>query len=160
MIKFQVGMAMNYYDVNLTDHRILLTPSQAVVTKGIQRFKAKTVPGVKNSLSLWFYPENTVVLNVPGAQKGDNVEAAVYDLAKQRQLKPLTALYPEFVPSYKASATYYFVAKNPAFLNGPAFTENAAFGHIEADTKVFGLDSDEPGTKSLAVFARTPRSYE
>lgn len=142
-------------DLELTEHRIRLWPSLSRESiPDIQIGNLKSKPS-----TVWFYPENTVILSVPGA-KTEQEQAVLKEklsaLATGRGLSPLEDHIPDFKSPLKDKTSFYYVA------NGDRYSQaqGELLDYITVDAVKYGLEADEPIQKSLAVHVRKPRSTE
>ncbi|MCM2344472.1 MAG: hypothetical protein NDJ24_07925 [Alphaproteobacteria bacterium] len=142
-------------DLELTEDRVRLWPALsreglAEVSFGNLRTKPSTV---------WFYPENTVILNVPNATTDKDLAGLrqkVDALAAGRGLKPLEDHLQGFKSPLKDKAAFYYVATNDRY----AQAQGELLDYIQVDSVKYGLEGDEPVQKSLPVHVRKPRPTE
>ncbi len=156
-IKFKTGKSSENYLVKITDDYIQLTPeTRRNPQDRSNRFRPLQVNGVANTLKLWFYPENTVILTADGTAKDITLENRLIDLARSKGLTPLDDEMADHANFRRQPNQYYFVDKNGRYKVG----NGELFDYIQADAMKFGLEADEPIKKNVAVFIRKPGQYD
>lgn len=109
--------------------------------------------------TIWFYPENTVILYVPNADSNKAnpaIKSKLDALAATRGLSPLEESIPEFKSPLNDKNAYYYVAKGDRYSQA----KGDLLDYIELDTMKYGLEGDEPAKKQMAVYVRKPRATE
>ncbi|QQG37092.1 MAG: hypothetical protein HYS17_04825 [Micavibrio aeruginosavorus] len=142
-------------DLELSDQRVRMWP--ALSREGLADMQVgniKTVPS-----TVWFYPENTVILSVPGAkteQELADLREKVDRLATSRGLSPLEDHLTGFKSPLKDKTAFYYVAKGDRYSQA----QGELLDYVSVDSVKFGLEADEPIQKPLAVHIRRPRPTE
>ncbi|MFN3827999.1 MAG: hypothetical protein ACK4NR_10300 [Micavibrio sp.] len=167
-------------DIEVTDHMARLWPSYAddpdmenlpdginIGTLKSSGYLSAIHGPVVDSVSLggygastiWFYPENTVILYVPNADSNKAnpaIKSKLDALAATRGLSPLEDSIPEFKSPLNDKNAYYYVAKGDRYSQA----KGDLLDYIELDTMKYGLEGDEPAKKQMAVYVRKPRATE
>ncbi|MCB9989486.1 MAG: hypothetical protein H6868_09190 [Rhodospirillales bacterium] len=155
-IRFDSGYSIEYYDVLLTDDAITLRRADKEYLLP-SRIEEARVPAKKEPLSLWFYPENTVILYAPKAGKDQDISAQVEKLALSRGLVPLSSVMPDFTSPLIQSNYAYYVDKSGRFSKNK---DGGLLGKIEMPVEIYGLEQNYIKMKDLEIFARRPGLYE
>ena len=159
-IRFKTGMFTDNFVVDLGDNSIQISPAQNGTTSEFSRYQPQKIPHVKNPLSLWFYPEGTLILYAPDAPGGLNLRPYMDELAAQSGLVPLESALPGFTPPVDTPYVFYYLDKEKRLAATPGIDGGVPAGKIMAQTKFYGLKGDELTPRTLNVMARTPGLYE
>lgn len=150
-IRFHADGLLEYYDIKYTDSHITLALSPDG-PPGPKRYRPLAANGIKDPLTFWFYPQNTLVLYAPAARKDENMGAAIEAFARTKGLTPLQEIYSDFSPPLAPPAFYYYV-DSTGFFNGLVIGESgSAVGTLNINRKT--------GPDVLYLFARRPGRYE
>lgn len=157
LVKITSGPAIEYFDLTLTEHEIGLAPSES--HKAIYNyFKPKKVYGRKDTLHLWRYPENTLILYMPGQSSStpETVKNAIYSVAEKHGMTPLHEIIPHFHSPLTRTDHYYFVDTEGKIADeindqGGAFLDNARIKTIS-----YQLEGDIETLKDAPVYAKKP----
>ncbi len=158
-IRFHTDPFIDYYDIDVTDERVRLIPTDAE-NQGVWRFVPKQIYKINNTLTHWFYPEGTLILSVPDAEKKHDIEGRIMALAESKGLVTLQSIYTDFKSPIVLPHHYYYVDKEKHFTDAPDIAQGALLGSIFVEKTVFGLDADEQVLDEIRVLVRTPGTYE
>lgn len=138
------------YTVNLTDSKLELIPQSSTLFKPNRQIKNK------NPLVFWFYPENTVVLNVPQAKANDMISDDLNKLASAKGLINLSSVVKDFPQNDTPDKSFYFV--DPSGITTKSLSEGGSihFGEVKTFETFYGPDGAYEQPKALAVFAKLP----
>ncbi len=159
-LRLHNGADTNYYDLTLTDNKVMILPNEADVAL-TKRFKPHQIQGRKTSLVYWFYPVGTVMLWVPGMEHDSDSLQRIRDFAKSQGLAPLESVYPEFTSPLTNKDYQYFVDTDGRFDDRKAdLQDGTRIGSVSLRKKVFGLEKDEIVLDEKPVYAKLPGMYE
>lgn len=141
----------DYYTVEIANERLRLLPESQ------KAFKPRKMPDGSDALTHWFYPENTVVLFMPGAETGSDFTQEIQQLAATQGLVPLSSMIRGFQDNRKEPNTLYFVDPSGHYArNMNTGTSSVYFGRITAEREIYGSQGRQKKAERLDVYARTP----
>jgi hypothetical protein len=156
------------YKMNITDNYIMLeapTPGDPSSTANAPNFSgiftAAKPYGTRNSMKLWLYPEDTLILYMPGdSVESESIKNKLDSLAQKHGLEPLENHIEGFTSPLFDKHQYYYVdtkgnAASKIRENGPDLLDI-----LHADTISYELEGDIPALKEVKVYARTPGRTE
>lgn len=140
------------YSVEYDDQKIRLLPDRNVY------FKPAAVPYGQDALTYWFYPENTVIAEVPTAKGGD-VFWEIEQWALKHDLVPLDMNYREFLQPSQNNRIYYIdqSGRTAALLTRDKMSP---IGHIVLRKAWYGPNGMYEKGKPIQITAKRPGLYE
>lgn len=143
------------FRLNMNNSFVELVPSSDHDYR-LGAFQAQDLRHNTNALKYWFYPDNTVLLYVPMAEHGTDLEEEIKRFAADNNLIPLKDRLPGFKKPITKPHHFYFVAAKDMDIpdNGHKL------GTITATKTEYGLIEDETVETQLDVFAKKPDLYE
>ncbi len=159
MIRMRLGKLTDFFDVDISEDWVMISPAQR--TGALNKFyQPLRMPGVINPLRLWFYPENTVILTVPDANKQGGSSKGLSEAASRMGLVPLTDIIYDFKSPLAAGGHYYYVDEKGDVAAKVPQGVRRKIGSIAVEKTVYGLEGDEVVTEQTDIFARRPGPYE
>lgn len=161
LIKFASGPAFEYFDLTLTDEKIQLIPSETHKAK-THFFKPKKTYGRKDAMKLWIYPENTLILYLPGTMLGSEKEAekVIDEVAARSGLVPLTDILTDFETPLTKAGHYYFVDKSGLVAARMETDGGVLLDNVKIRASSYELEQDVPLLKNIPVYAKKPGTNE
>lgn len=158
-IRFRGGPFFDTFDLDISERMVALKPSLSGPSTGSVIKKQKNYR-VKDSMSLWFYPEGTVIAFVPGLERSRRIREKVDGLMAQKGFVPLETVYPGFKSPLAMPHHYYYVEKDTKLSEMAAIDSGYPFGNITVDKTVYGLKGDKVTAADVSVFVRRPDVFE
>jgi hypothetical protein len=158
---FETSDHIDHYDLTMDDHSVTLSPTIRQLPSDM-RYVPMHLDNVKNPLKLWFYPKNTVILQVASAKPGLDVAQEVDSLARSQGLEPLTGILPDFTSPLEDPYSFYYVdkSKKSALTKQPGIKDGILFGEISLPATVYSPQGGNSANINVKVFAHTPGLYE
>jgi hypothetical protein len=158
-IAFKVDNITDYYLVELSPHELALTP------RTMRAFKPRAVPGKLDSMRFRFYPDNTIVLSLPGSTaETPDVKTKLAAFAAGQGLNPLAETIPAFASPESQNASYknsfYYIDPSNNLTNDLAANENRKLGTIDIPADFKGPEGAYQVRNQLEVYARRPGLYD
>lgn len=154
------GGVRKTYLIELGDERVELMTDDEDPSSATTSMRGQKIDGVKMPMKLWFYPENTLMLYVPGGRDGEQKQIVdkIREMAAAEGLIPLEDSYSDFQPPQIRGGYYYYIDRNGRFKD--AAVDGGPIGHISMDRVAYGLQGDEPVSEQVQVFAKRPGAYD
>lgn len=149
----------NYYDLDLTENRVLILPDKTDVQVG-KAFRPAKLPMRNASTVYWFYPMGTLVLWSPQETDPKQTQKYIDTFAERHGLVPMTDYIENFKSPLYDKRFQYYVDASGKFDNVAGIEEGAQIGHTTVETVEYGLHGDEIGTKDIMIYARKPGMYD
>ncbi len=149
----------NRFDIFMDEQHIKLLPATTDVYP-TRYYKPQTLPGGKNALIHWFYPENTIVVYTPSVDMDAHIDDEIMAFGQAHNLKPLKTVYPTFTTPIQTPHYYYFVDEVGYFAKKLNSEKGIEIGSVELTKKVYGLKGDEIKPYSSPVYAKLPGTYQ
>ena len=111
-------------------------------------------------LTHWFYPDNVVMLTVPGAQSNHDVRGQLRKIGSQRGFIELKALLDGFKSPTTHKNTLYFVDQTGRTAKSLGEDAGAAFGTVTVKEVFLGPEGPYDRAKKLDVIAKLPGTLE
>lgn len=153
-IRLRTLYHVNNFNVVLGDNYVSLRPANEM--KMIQ-FDPVAI-GHASPMEQWFYPENTVILFVPGVSDNVNLDTKIRVYAGGRDLVPLKDVIKGFKPE-KANL-YYFVDKSGKFSKGLSTGNPVSIGALKATRNVQDVNGVVGLDAEYDLYARLPGYYD
>lgn len=142
------------------DNRLILhIKTKDLTTVGLPLNASSTV------LTHWFYPENTVILHVPGIdeeQSEEELHRAVTRFARRNRLIPLEHVLPAFTrPAHAPPGQFYFTDPTQIFYKRLIHSQDQlSAGQIELTESFFSSYGLEKRPVTKTVFAKRPGALD
>lgn len=153
------GVAGSFSNISLdvNEHRIVATTKpMSPLNPGGSYF----VGGGGGIATYWFYPENTIVLNVASREATETTRSAISDIAKNAGLTPLDEVYKDFTPDPYNEQNLYFVDTDGRFAKKMQTDKPVLFDTISASETFYGAQGAYEKPEEVAVFAKLPGVYD
>jgi hypothetical protein len=148
-LTFQSGSgAMDTYEVELSGNRLSLIPKTSYSFKPFEG-STKADP-----LTYYFYPDNIVVLYVPGADKKADLSKEIISLAQAKGLSPAS-----YAPLNNGHAVY-FTDQQGTLSSSLAFDANAFVGTVKEPQTFQGPNGAYEQDKGVDVYAKRPGTLD
>jgi len=151
-IALRNAAGVNNFDVLMGDYNLILQPRQNSLFQ-----PSDSVIG-KNPLEHWFYPKNTVVLNVPRSKDPKAVLAALEGFAEENGLEPLMLKADGFISNESREQDFLFCDVKGTILEKLEDHKPSLVGVVEMEKPVFSGGEINSSLKKLDVFATLPTS--
>ena len=149
-IRFSNGAANDFYDVRISRDSVALHPRSQIV------FKATDSKGVQRSrLALNSMDDNIIALQVPMAQKGDNIELQLRNLAYQSDMQPI--FEKAGLDTTGTDNIFYFTDQTGKSLSMLGDTPYMELGEIEVKRPYQSSRGLTVTPVALKVFAMLPK---
>ena len=114
-------------------------------------------PWGQEIVTYWFYPENTVILEVPAAKSGQDVKSQLREYAIRQGLVPLEKTLKGFVrPDWITNIAYFTDPSGVTLRKTGKAGENKKIGEMVVSRSVFTADGKTDEPYAVGVFARKP----
>lgn len=114
----------------------------------------------RDPLTFWFYPENTVILSVPGSEKLPGVEDSIKALAREKGLRPLEETLKNFEGALKNGDLFYFTDTQGNLVSTLKPDAQVLLGTITIEEPWNGPNGPTSRAKTLDVTVRRPGLWE
>jgi hypothetical protein len=153
-ITFRSQQATDTYTLEINHDEIALRPKSSNV------FKPQAVTDHTDSLTYWFYPENTVVLYAPNAPKGADIGTQISQLAAQNGFKDVSLEMKDFSLPSQNGRTFYFIDHEGAHIKALQDHSDVLFGSVAAPETFYGVNGAYQKDTQIAVYARLPGAQD
>lgn len=145
----------NEYQINYTDDYVRMLPDDKDIAPAAF-FKPRKLPGGRNSLTVWFYPEETLMLYTPSKPNQMGVKDSITKWAKSHNLEPLSEVFEGF----EDPTRYMFFVDRTGYINEIENLETGAhIGEVYADDVRYTLEADVPVKVPVPLFAKRPGTF-
>lgn len=126
-----------------------------------QYYIAQKRDNIRDTLKVWFYPENTYILYVPEFKKvKEDLRGKVERLAKRKGFVPLNTKFHNFESPLYSENAYYFIDEKGEFTKELGKNTGGFLDNIHTEMMVYKLEGDVSTLKPVPVYARKPVLYE
>lgn len=129
--------------ISTDEHSVTLDSTLKMPTQNPSHTKRQTIHH-------WFLPDNAVIISSQGMKKNAGIKEKVETLAKNRGLKPLTSIIPNF---HNPADKLYFIDSQKALNENLGADNTITIGNITFSDKY-------KVQKKQAVFAKRPSIHE
>jgi hypothetical protein len=158
-MRISSGPFMDFFEIRNAKHFVELIHADEMGPA--QYYIAQKRNNIRDTLKVWFYPENTYILYVPEFEKvKENIKEKVERLAKRKGFIPLVSKIPDFENPLYSENTYYFVDDKGDYTKELGEHTGGFLDNIYTEMMVYKLEGDVSTLKPVPVYARKPVLYE
>ena len=154
-IVFTDTATTNEYKLTITDQYIRMLPDDKDIAPAFF-FRPRKLPGERNALTLWLYPEETLMLYTPTKPDQKDVEDSINEWAKAHNLEPLSNIFADFENPKKFM---FFVDQVGHIASRDGLDTGIQIGDVYAEDVRYTLEKDVPVKVPVPLFAKKPGTY-
>ncbi len=132
------------------------------LTSDIEVSKEKFVLSVKSPIStfmktFWFFPKNAIILHVPNAKLGQDVQALIKEFGEAQGLIHMEDKFKGFELPYNANSYAFFTDPSGEIIDKlSSIGENITIGNIAPTRTVYDANGAKEEPYDLAIYATLP----